>query len=146
MGRLRVLLFATTAAFGVAGCTVDTGASPVAAQCAASPDFFVSDVWPRYLVANQCNSGGCHDFNDGHGSLRLRVPEPDAPAAGTRLDAWPLAWRENYLSALQVVRCDDPFASRLLTVPEGQENLHPPGPVVLDRATAATVVATWVMP
>ena len=130
---------------GCAACTVDNGSVPDAAACAARPDYFVSDVWPRYLVANRCNSAGCHDFDDGHGTLRLRVPEA-APAAGTPLDAWPLGWRENYLSALQLVRCDDPLASRLLTFPEGQGDLHPPGPVVLDRQTAATVIQAWVAP
>ena len=128
-----------------AACTVNAGAPPDAGACAASPDFFVSDVSPRYLDANLCGSSGCHDFNDGHGYLRLR-PLEAAPAAGTPLAAWPLGWRENYLSALQLIRCDDPLASRILTVPEGQSNLHPPGPVVLDRATAATVIETWARP
>jgi hypothetical protein len=126
-----------------AACTVDLGQIPDAAVCSPSPDFFVSDVFPRYLVPNQCGSGGCHDFATGHGTLRLR-PLVNAPAPGTPLDAWPLAWRENFLSALQLIRCDAPTASRLLTVPEGVGNLHPPGPVVLDRATAAQVIQTWV--
>jgi hypothetical protein len=136
---------AMVALMACAACTVNAGAPPDAAACAASRDYFVSDVWPRYLVANRCDTSGCHDFSDGHGYLRLRKPEA-APAAGTALDAWPLGWRENYLSALQLVRCDAPLDSRLLTVPEGQSNLHPPGPVVLDRATAATVIETWVAP
>jgi hypothetical protein len=130
-----------------AACTVDLGQSPSdAGACAARADYFVSDVWPRYLAANQCNTAGCHDFNNGHGYLRLHTPEDPPPAAGTPIDAWPIGWRENYLSALQLVRCDQPPASRLLTVPEGQSNLHPPGPVVLDRATAAHVIETWVAP
>jgi hypothetical protein len=136
--RLAMLALMTSAA-----CTVDAGAVPDAGACAASPDYFVSDVWPRYLEANRCSTSGCHAFGDGHGYLRLRPPET-APAPGTPLAAWPLGWRENYLSALQLVRCDAPLASRLLTVPEGQSNLHPPGPVVLDRATAASVIETWV--
>lgn len=136
---------AMLALMACAACTVDAGAVPDAGACAASPDVFVSDVWPRYLEANRCNTRGCHDFDDGHGYLRLRTPEA-APAAGTPLAAWPLGWRENYLSALQLVRCDQPLASRLLTVPEGQSNLHPPGPVVLDRATAASVIEDWVAP
>jgi hypothetical protein len=134
---------ALAATIGCAACSIDTGAAPDAGACAASPDYFVSDVWPRYLAANQCASGGCHDFSDGHGYLRLRPPEA-APAAGATIDAWPIGWRENYLSALQLVRCDQPLASRLLTVPEGQSNLHPPGPVVLDRQLAATLIETWV--
>src|SRR3954470_13941989 len=102
-----------------AACTIDAGTVPDGGACAARPDYFVSDVWPRYLEANRCASSGCHDFTDGHGYLRLRAPETPPPAPGTPIDAWPIGWRENYLSALQLVRCDDPAASRLLTVPEG---------------------------
>src|SRR4051812_31599830 len=125
------------------GCTIDVGAQPDAAACAVSPDYFVSDVHPRYLVPNQCGISGCHSFDDGHGVLRLRPPE-EPPAPGQPLDAWPTAWRQNYLSAIHLLRCDAPLESRLLVVPEGQGNLHPPGPVVLDRATAADVIQTWV--
>ncbi len=134
---------AFVAALAGAACTIDTGAVPDAGPCAASPDYFVSDVWPRYLAPNQCSSRPCHDFTDGHGYLRLREPEAPPPP-GTPLGNWPLGWRENYLSTIQLVRCDDPLASRLLTVPEGASNLHPPGPVVRDRVTAAAVVQTWV--
>jgi hypothetical protein len=130
---------------GCAACTIDVGAVPDAGACAAKSDYFVSDVWPRYLDANQCASRGCHDFSDGAGYLRLRPPDA-APVPGSTIDTWSIAWRENYLSALQLVRCDQPLASRLLTVPEGQSNLHPPGPVVRDRQTAATLIETWVAP
>ena len=133
-------------ALAASACTIDTGTVADAGPCAGSADFFVSDVQPRYLDANRCGSASCHDFSGGHGTLRLRAPEVPAPAAGTTIDQWPLGWRENYLSAIQLVRCDAPDASRLLTVPEGVANLHPPGPVVLDRAAAATVIETWVMP
>jgi hypothetical protein len=129
-----------------AACTVQPGVAPDAGPCGASPDYFVSDVDPRYFAPNMCGSRGCHDFSDGHGYLRLRTPEMPAPAPGTALEAWPVGWRENYLSALQLVRCDAPLESRLLLVPEGQANLHPPGPVVLDRATAALVIQKWVAP
>lgn len=129
-----------------AACTVDAGATPDAGACAARPDFFVSDIYPRYLVANQCGNGGCHDFNDGHGYLRLHAAETPAPTPGLALDAWPIGWRENYLSTIQLVRCDAPLESRLLLVPEGAANLHPPGPVVLDRAAAAAMVQSWVAP
>lgn len=141
MGRRLALV----AALGCAACTVDTGPVPDAGACATRPDVFVSDVWPRYLDANQCASSGCHAFDDGHGYLRLRAPEAP-PAPGTPLADWPLGWRENFLSALALVRCDDPLASRLLTVPEGDFNLHPPGPVVRDRAAAAAAVQAWVAP
>ncbi len=140
---IRRLLLA--ALLGCGACTVDTGATPDAGACPANADFFVSDVWPRYFVPNQCANRGCHDFDNGHGYLRLHVPEP-APAPGTTIDLWPIGWRENFLSALQLVDCANPTQSRLLLVPEGQSNLHPPGPVVLDRKTAASVITTWVSP
>jgi hypothetical protein len=133
-------------ALATAACTIDTGAVPDAAACAGSADLFVSDVQTRYFDANRCGSSGCHDFVGGHGTLRLRAPEVPAPPPGTTIDAWPLGWRENYLSAIQLVRCDAPDESRLLTVPEGMANLHPPGPVVLDRAAAAMVIEAWVTP
>lgn len=126
------------------GCTIDVGHAPDAGACTASPDFFVSDVYPRYLVANQCGNGGCHAFDGGHGVLRLRTPDTPPPAPGQSIDAWPLAWRENYLSTIHLLRCDAPLDSRLLIVPEGRDNLHPPGPVVLDRATAAQLIQSWV--
>ena len=124
-------------------CTVGLTAPPDAAACSPSTDFFVSDVFPRYLVSNRCNLSGCHDFATGHGTLRLRPPEAP-PAPGTPLTAFPFAWRENYLSAIQPIRCDAPTESRLLTVPEGVGNLHPPGPVVLDRMVAAQVITAWI--
>jgi hypothetical protein len=128
----------------VSGCTIDVGAVPDASACTASPDFFVSDVWPRYLEANLCSTRGtCHDFDDGHGYLRLKVPEAP-PDAGTPLAEWPPHWAQNYLSTIQLLRCDAPDTSRLLTVPQGVENLHPPGPIVRNRAEAKTVIETWV--
>lgn len=129
-----------------AGCRIDVGTTPDAAPCAPAPDFFVGDIWPRYLAANQCANRGCHDFADGHGYLRLRVPERPPPAAGLALAEWPLGWRENYLSTIQLLRCDAPASSRLLTVPEGIGNLHPPGPVVRNRAEATALVETWIGP
>jgi hypothetical protein len=127
----------------LAGCALDVGTTPNTPACARSPDYYVSDVWPRYLDANRCASSGCHSFANGHGYLRLRPPEP-APTPGTALTDWPLAWRENYLSTIQLLRCDSPLDSRLLSVPMGVNGLHPPGPVVIDRATAKKVVETWV--
>jgi hypothetical protein len=134
------------AVLACAACTVSAGTTPDAAPCAARPDFFVSAVYPSYLVANQCTNRGCHDFDNGHGYLRLHVPESPAPAPGTPLADWPVGWRENYLSTIQLLRCDAPTQSRLLTVPEGVSNLHPPGPVVLDRAVAAALMQLWVTP
>lgn len=141
---IRRLMLA--ALLGCGACTVDAGAPPDAGACPANADFFVSDVWPRFFVPNQCANRGCHDFDNGRGYLRLHVPETPPPPPGSTIDTWPIGWRENFLSALQLVDCADPTHSRLLSVPEGQSNLHPPGPVVVDRETAASVVATWVSP
>jgi hypothetical protein len=124
-----------------ASCTVDAGATSADA-CKPSPAFFVSDVWPRYLVPNLCGISQCHAFDGGQGVLRFR--EVGAPPTGTLAD-WPLEWRENYLSSIQFLRCDDPAESRLLTMPEGIGNLHPPGPVVDDRATAKSVIESWLV-
>jgi hypothetical protein len=134
---------AAVASLVVLGACVDLGTTPNTVACTPSPDFYVSTVFPRYLQTNQCVSGGCHSFDGGHGTLRLQPPEI-APAPGTPLDAWPMSWRQNYLSTIQLVRCDAPPESRLLTVPEGLGNLHPPGPVVLDRVAAFNIVTGWV--
>jgi hypothetical protein len=142
MGMRRVALVAQLLAFEA--CAVAPGSAGSTTACAPAPDYFVSDVYPRYLDANQCGSGGCHLFDGGHGVLRLRPPEAPAPGPGSTLADWPLAWRENYRATIHLVRCDAPLASRLLRVPEGDDDLHPPGPVVLDRATAALVLDTWV--
>ncbi len=138
--RARVLALLLPAI--CASCAIDLGAAPDAA-CHPSPDFFVAEFAPRYLELYQCATRRCHDFSDGSGTMRLR-PFEAAPAPGTPLDAWPLGWRENYLSAKQLVRCDAPLESRLLTVPEGLGNLHPPGPIVRDRPAAAALFEAWV--
>ncbi len=125
------------------GCLVPPGSTPDA-SCAPSPDFFVSTVSPDYLFALGCSQRNCHAFQNGHGYLRLREPETP-PAPGTPVDAWPIGWRENYLSAIQLVRCDAPLESRLLLVPEGQSDLHPPGPVLgkAERQAAAAMFQNW---
>jgi hypothetical protein len=126
------------------GCQVAPGTTPDA-SCAPAPDFFVSTVSPDYLFALGCSQRNCHAFQNGHGYLRLRDPETP-PAPGTPVDEWPTGWRENYFSAIQLVRCDAPLESRLLIVPQGQSNLHPPGPVVsqTERPIAAAMFQTWV--
>jgi hypothetical protein len=124
-------------------CTIDVGRVPDAAPCAASPDVFVQSVWPRYLAASSCGLQGCHDFSDGHGYFRLRQPEIP-PFPGLAVADWPTAWRENYLATIQLLDCQNPARSRVLVIPEGEGNLHPPGPVVRDRATALAVLQAWV--
>jgi hypothetical protein len=130
---------------GAGACTVAIPSTPDAGACLATPDIFVSEVWPCYLAATSCGlPSTCHDFSDGHGYFRLRQPEPIPPLPGQPIDQWPTAWRENYLAAIQLLDCAQPLDSRLLRVPEGLADPHPPGPVVLDRATAAEVIQAWV--
>src|SRR3954465_7359882 len=120
MPSIGLAVVVAALAMAAGACTIDVGdvgAVPDAAAGAPSPDYFVSDVWPRYLDATHCADRGCHDFSDGHGTLRFRPPEV-APAPGTPLAAWPTGWPENYLSTIQQLRCDAPSASRLLTFPE----------------------------
>ncbi len=131
-------------ALACGACAIDPGPQPDGGACDPDPDYFVSDVYPRYLVAGRCSADrGCHGGGDAHGTLRIRPPEA-APAPGTPLAAWPPNWRDNYFDAAALVRCDQPGQSHLLLVPEGLADLHPPGPVVGDRAAAATLIETWV--
>ncbi len=141
----RAMRLALAVAGLALGCQVDAGTVPDAAPCRPSPSYFVTDVWLRYLDANQCATPACHGFDGGHGYLRFRPPgTPPDPAAP--LDAWPAAWRMNYLAATQLVRCDDPLASRLLTVPEGGADPHPTSPAdqVQNHADAEAIFHTWV--
>jgi hypothetical protein len=137
MKRLALVLLA-----GGAACTVSLGRAPDAGPCAPSPAFFVSDVWPGYLDENKCASTGCHDFTDGHGYLRYR-PVPSSPSGGS-IDAWPSEWRLNYLTSIQLVRCDDPLQSRLLSVPEGNADPHPVGAAIEVPAVAEQILRDWV--
>ena len=122
MRRLAI----ATVFFGVFGCTVPLGTTPDAAPCRPSTRFFASDFWLGYIDANQCATSDCHAFDGGHGYLRYK-PAGDMPDPLSPIDNWPEAWRYNYYQSIQLVRCDDPLKSRLLTVPEGKGDLHPPG-------------------
>jgi hypothetical protein len=139
-GDVRALALVAVVA---AGCTVELRATTDAAPCAPSPRFFVADVWLPYVDANQCATAGCHAFDGGHGYLRFRAPG-NAPDPTTPLSACPAAWRDNYLAATQLVRCDDPLKSRLLTVPEGKADPHPPGVAVMDPGAAELLFSEWV--
>lgn len=129
----------------LAGCRVDLGAPPPpdAGPCRPSPDYFVGNVQILYLDANQCASGRCHGFADGEGYFRLR-PFGPAPAPGSPVASWPEAWRDNYFASVALVGCDEPLKSRLLTVPEGAADPHPPGDSVQDHPTAEAIFQSWV--
>ncbi len=128
----------------LAGCEVAAGPVPDAGACLASGDVFIQRVQPDFFLALDCATArDCHAFADGHGTLRLR-PWESPPALGTPVANWPIGWRENYLSAIQQLDCDDPLQSRLLLIPEGSGNIHPPGPVISDRPAAAAVIEAWV--
>jgi hypothetical protein len=130
-------------ALALAACTVAPGPVPARAPCQPSGSFFASNVTPRYLDRYMCGSDGCHAFADGHGYTRLRpVPLP-APTSDD-VTTWPEAWRDNYHSVTQLVRCDAPDQSRLLTVPAGEADPHTVGAVVDDIPMATRLFEQWV--
>jgi hypothetical protein len=140
----RLASLAAALALAGLGCEVDLRPTQDAAPCAPSPGFFLSDVWSQYIRRNTCASDGCHDFATGHGYLRFRLPTPIGPEVTAPLDTWPESWRLNYLTAIQLVRCDDPTASRLLTVPEGLADPHPPGDAVDSHDLADQLFRDWI--
>jgi hypothetical protein len=128
---------------GLSACSVPLGATPDAGACAASPRYFVTDVWPRYLDHNGCGQSSCHAVSNGHGYYRLE-PGIDPPAPTTTLDAWPEAWRDNYYASIQLLRCDAPLESRLLTTPAELADPHPAGLSVDNLAEAKQLFQAWV--
>jgi hypothetical protein len=135
---MRSLLLAAL----LAGCQVDLGTAPDAARCAPSPDFFVDPLWLQFFDANGCAMSDCHAASDGHGYLRFQPPGA-MPAPGTAFADWPPSWRANYQAAIPLVRCDDFRKSRLLTVPEGAADPHPPGDKVGNHAAAEALFGDW---
>jgi hypothetical protein len=131
-------------AIALSGCQVAAGTTPDAGACLASGDVFIQRVQPDFLVPLGCGTErDCHDFARGHGTLRLR-PWESSPALGTPVAEWPIGWRTNYLSAIQQLDCEDGSQSRLLLIPMGSGNIHPPGPVISDRPAATAVIEAWV--
>ena len=126
-----------------AGCTVPLGTTPDAAPCTPSTRFFVSDFWLGYVDANQCATSDCHAFDTGHGYLRYRAPG-NMPDATSPIGDWPQAWRDNYYQSIQLLNCDQPLQSRLLTVPEGKADQHPPGISVTSDVVAEELFQEWI--
>jgi hypothetical protein len=127
----------------LAGCQVSLTGTTDAAPCSPSTRYFASDLWLRYIDANQCATPACHSSTMGHGYLRFDPPG-NAPVATTPLSSWPPAWQNNYVQAVQLVRCDQPQKSRLLTVPEGKADPHPPGDSVSEHALADQMFLDWI--
>jgi hypothetical protein len=130
------------AALLLAGCDISLEPTPAPPRCMPSTRYFVSPFWLGYIDANQCASSGCHAFSDGHGYLRFRPPGT-APSPTATLDTWPDAWRANYDAAIALVNCEMPLASRLLTVPEGKADPHPPGVAVMNDPVAEQMFTDW---
>jgi hypothetical protein len=124
-------------------CTLDSGMATDAGPCQASPRFFASDVWPRYLQHNSCGRSSCHAESSGFGYFRLQ-PALEAPPIATPLSSWPADWRANYYASVQLVRCDEPLQSLLLTTPAGQADHHPPGISVDNLAESMQLFQKWV--
>jgi hypothetical protein len=136
---LRIALLA----FLAAGCTVSVGKSTDAGACSPSTAYFASTFWLGYVDPNHCAASSCHAFSDGHGYLRY-LPPGDIPAPGVAFADWPAAWRANYYQSVQFMNCAEPLQSRLLTVPEGNADPHPPGPSVMMPQVAEELFQDWV--
>jgi len=136
--RLKILI---AIAFGA--CVPAAGDRPDGGTCHPSPRFFATDIYPRYLDFNGCGRNACHAAAVGGGYFRLNYVL-DAPVTQPNVDLWPEGWRENYYSAVQLVRCDDPLQSRLLTKPAGLSDPHPGGNTVSNLAEAQDLFRRWI--
>ncbi len=131
-----------TALFAL-GCIPATGDRPDGGPCHASPRFFASDIYPRYLDFNGCGRNACHAADVGAGYFRLAYVL-NAPVNEPDVNRWPDGWRSNYYSTIQLLRCDAPTESRLLTTPAGLGDPHPAGNTVSNLAEAEDLVSRWV--
>jgi hypothetical protein len=130
------------AALLLCGCKIDLHIAPDASPCMPSTRYFVDTIWFDYISSYECATSGCHAFSGGHGYLRFHPPAT-SPDPADPFATWPAAWQENYLAAIQLVRCDLPLASRLLTVPEGKADPHPPGDVVMFQPFVDQMFLAW---
>jgi hypothetical protein len=138
----------------VGGCgKIDTGPETgPPTGCNARPDFFVSDVWPKYFqqgsISNQtCGNSDCHDASSGHGFFRLQsVAGVTAPQPTDPVSIWPTAWAANLRAVETNVSCANPTASVVLVVPSGRGQPHPPGNVVTDAPAADALFRMWLKP
>ncbi|GEM_PF-2790660 len=122
------------------GCElVDPGpAQGVPGRCIVSSDYFVSDVFPNYLVENDCAKSGCHAEASSSSLFVLKDVEGElSPLPGDPLSTWPLNWQFNFEQATsQITDCDIAALSPLYSKPaggdtqahEGGDNFSPDGP------------------
>jgi hypothetical protein len=114
------------------------------AGCNAPPDFFVSDMWPKYFDAYTCGKSDCHDASTGHGFFRLQpVSGVATPAPTDPVSTWPMPWQQNLQAVQHNLSCSNPLASAVLAIPEGRSMPHPPGDVVTDHPSADALFLTW---
>lgn len=127
------------------GCTIDLGPDtgpPM--QCNAAPDYFLSDVWPRYFERYGCAMSQCHDASTGKGYFRLQnVSNIPAPAATAPVSTWPMEWQNNFKAVERNISCANPLASNVLIVPSGRGQKHPPGVTVTDIPDADAIFSMW---
>jgi hypothetical protein len=143
--RLGISLLAL-AAVSLAACgTIDPGPDTGPPMgCAAPPEFFVSDVWPKYFDQYGCGKSDCHDANTGHGFFRLQsLVGVTAPQPTDAVSSWPPEWSANFRAVQQNLSCADPLGSPVLAVPEGRGQPHPGGVVVTDPTSADALFMMW---
>jgi hypothetical protein len=134
-------------ASGLVACeTIDVGPdTQPPSGCTARPEFFVSDVWPRFFEKYQCGTSNCHDASTGRGFFRLQsVTGLVAPAPSTPVASWPAAWQANLRAVELNLSCGNPASSPVLAIPAGKSQPHPGGTVVTDVADAEAIFRAWV--
>jgi hypothetical protein len=141
----RGLAYTIVACIALSGCTIDPGPDTMPpVGCAAPPDFFVTDVWPKYFAQYACGRSDCHDASSGHGFFRLQpLDGVTPPSANAPLSTWPPAWQSNFQAVLENLSCADPVNSLVLAVPSGRGQPHPPGTVVTDIPGADQLFRMW---
>jgi hypothetical protein len=92
-------------------------------RCAVSPDYFVEEVWPNYIIEHGCTDSGCHD-EDGPSVFKLvDVSGELPPLPGEPVSAWPEGWQSNFeRTASQLTDCDIAELSPLYSKPAGGDN------------------------
>ncbi len=143
--RLASCFVALIGGLQLVGCTIDLGPDTgPPQQCNAPPDYFVTDVWPRYFEKYTCGRSQCHDASTGKGYFRVQdVSAVAAPTPTMPVSTWPAAWQNNLRAVERNVSCADPLASNVLIVPTGRGQRHPPGISVTDIPEADMIFTTW---
>ena len=136
------LALAAAALGAVLGCeTVDLGAPPADVNvCAPGQQWFIDQVWPKFLGADysgkHCYDSTCH----GPGSTTaMTLTNPIEPG----VIPFPADWASNYTQASERMNCSDPSDSTLIILPEGLQ-VHGGGMLIMPNGPEVMLVEQWV--